>query len=395
MKKILILGAGVYQVPLIRRAKAMGLYVTAASRPGPYPGFSLADEVWPYDTTDTAAILKKASETGIDGVCTTGTDVAVRTIGVLNETLGLTGIRSRAARILTDKALMKEAFRGRVSSTPFRVIRKDSDIEEAVSELGFPLMVKACDVSGSRGILRVERYEEVMPAVMEARRVTSADHILMERAAAGVEIGLDGYIRNGKAVLSLPHVKYVEHAGAVTVPVGHSFPYRAPQKILSELSDQLQRIADASGMTDGAVNCDIMVSKDGVTVIEAGGRCGATGIPELIGMHTGIDYYEQILKGALGEEPDFTAVKARPCISRLLMSPFDGVVDSVDEEMLDRVRKKTGADISIDVKPGDQVCAMRNGTDRIGQILLYSGSEQEALQAARGALSCIHITRMV
>ena len=41
--KIMILGAGVYQVPLIRRARERGLYTLAVSIPGNYPGFAWAD----------------------------------------------------------------------------------------------------------------------------------------------------------------------------------------------------------------------------------------------------------------------------------------------------------------------------------------------------------------
>ena len=59
-KKLLILGAGVYQVPLILKAKEMGLYTIAASYAGPYPGLAIADEVWEIDTTDYHHLLQKA-----------------------------------------------------------------------------------------------------------------------------------------------------------------------------------------------------------------------------------------------------------------------------------------------------------------------------------------------
>ena len=58
MKKILILGAGIYQVPLIKKAKEMGLYTIVASIPGNYPGFSYADKVVYENTTSADAILK-------------------------------------------------------------------------------------------------------------------------------------------------------------------------------------------------------------------------------------------------------------------------------------------------------------------------------------------------
>ena len=45
-QKIMILGASVYQVPLILTARKMGLYTIVASIPGDYPGFALADKVY-------------------------------------------------------------------------------------------------------------------------------------------------------------------------------------------------------------------------------------------------------------------------------------------------------------------------------------------------------------
>ena len=57
MKKLMIMGAGIYQVPLIRKAKDMGIYTIAVSIPGNYPGFAVADEVchingWNRDRRD-------------------------------------------------------------------------------------------------------------------------------------------------------------------------------------------------------------------------------------------------------------------------------------------------------------------------------------------------------
>ena len=57
MKKILILGAGIYQVPLILTAKKLGIYTIVASIPGNYPGFELADKVYYENTTDFEKIL--------------------------------------------------------------------------------------------------------------------------------------------------------------------------------------------------------------------------------------------------------------------------------------------------------------------------------------------------
>ena len=107
MKKLMIMGAVIYQVPLIRKAREMGIYTIAVSIPGNYPGFAVADEVCHINTVDYEAVLKVAREKQIDGIVTAGTDVAVITIGKVCDELGLKGLSFEAARIASDKMLMK------------------------------------------------------------------------------------------------------------------------------------------------------------------------------------------------------------------------------------------------------------------------------------------------
>ncbi len=107
MKKIMILGAGIYQVPLIKTAKRLGITSVVVSIPGNYPGFELADKVYYEDTTDYETILEIAKKEQIDGIVTAGTDVAVITIGKVCDELGLCGLTFDAAKIAANKILMK------------------------------------------------------------------------------------------------------------------------------------------------------------------------------------------------------------------------------------------------------------------------------------------------
>ena len=110
MKKIMILGAGIYQVPLIKTAKRLGLYTIVVSIPGNYPGFALADKVYYENTVDDEKILEIAKEEQIDGIITTGTDVCVITIGKVCDAMGLSGLSYEAAQIAVDKMLMKTKY---------------------------------------------------------------------------------------------------------------------------------------------------------------------------------------------------------------------------------------------------------------------------------------------
>lgn len=63
----MILGASYSQLPLYEAARKLGAATVAASTPGDWPGFAVADESVYADITNPEAILKAAQEKGIDG----------------------------------------------------------------------------------------------------------------------------------------------------------------------------------------------------------------------------------------------------------------------------------------------------------------------------------------
>jgi len=182
VRKIIILGAGIYQVPLIQTAKQMGLYTIVVSVPGNYPGFALADKVYEISTTDQEAVLAVAMKEQISAIVTTGTDVAVSTIGYICKKMGLTGIPYEASRIVTDKALMKEAFRRYgVTTAAFEVVHSKKEACSAFHKIGAPAILKIVDKSGSRGITRVDTEARLLEAYTYAENCTDADHMVLER----------------------------------------------------------------------------------------------------------------------------------------------------------------------------------------------------------------------
>lgn len=185
-RKIMILGASVYQVPLILTARKMGLYTIVASIPGGYPGFALADKVYEINTVDKEGILKVCQEEQIDGICTTGTDVAVATIGYVCQEMGLAGVSEEAAVRATDKAQMKEAFaREGVAAAKFRKAYSYEEVCRAAEEIGFPVVVKRVDSSGSRGITIVNEPSGLREAYHNALDRSRKEYVLVEEKLEG------------------------------------------------------------------------------------------------------------------------------------------------------------------------------------------------------------------
>ena len=65
-KKILILGAGQCQMPIIERCKRMGHTVLVSSVPGPYPGIQAADTAYHFDVRNKEALLRIARKEQIE-----------------------------------------------------------------------------------------------------------------------------------------------------------------------------------------------------------------------------------------------------------------------------------------------------------------------------------------
>lgn len=392
MKKILILGASIYQVPLIQTAKRLGFYTIVASIPGEYPGFALADKVYYINTVDKEAILKAAMEEQIDGICTTGTDVAVATIGYVCERMGLAGVSEAAAVRATDKAEMKKAFeQHQVSASKFRIVKTLEEVYAAAEEIGFPVVVKRVDSSGSRGITIVREKEGLAKAFEDALSRSYKDYALVEEMLGGTEIGVDGVVQGGRLVFLAPHEKFVYSSEKITIPAGHGFPYRGSQKVLQEIEKQMKRAVEALGLDNCSINADVFVDGDNVYVIEMGGRTGATCIPELISMYHGFDFYEKILENALGEPLDFTPEQdGFPCMAKLLMSPVNGTITDIDEKSLARIRQ-SGNQVVLDFPVGHPVEEMENGTTRIGHVVARADSVEELDEVVSSVYGCIEV----
>lgn len=392
MKKLLILGAGVYQVPLIRTARRMGLYTIVTSIPGDYPGFRYADKAYHVNTIDREAVLEIAKEERIDGICTSGTDVAITTISYVCSRMGLSGVPEHAALCATNKAKMKKAFRdGGVRAARFTVVRSPEETLAAAEKTGFPVMVKRVDSSGSRGITLVKEKSGIAEAFAEALRASRADYALVEDVLHGVEIGVDGVVHGGKLVFLAPHEKFVYRSDRITIPVGHGFPYRGLETVQREIRAQMERAVNALGLDECSVNADVFVDGEQVSLIEIGARTGATCIPELISMYYGFDFYEKIIQNALGMEVSFApGHEPRPCMAKLLMSPVDGRITSVDEEALDRIRQG-GAEIKLDYPVGHAVERMINGTTRIGHVIAAADKVETLDEIMADVYRCIRV----
>lgn len=362
MKKILILGAGVYQLPLIKKAREMGLKTIVVSIKGNYPGFKEADKVYYINTTDKNSLLEIANKEKIDAIVTAGTDVAVKSIGYICDKLHLPGVSFTAAEKVTNKYLFKKAIYGKVR-TP-KAIRWDLNGENPKVECKMPFMLKVVDSSGSRGIYKVKNQEEFNRYINELTQFTKEKYVLVEELLEGEEIGCEAIVANKRVIAILPHRKILTSA-KTNIPIGHVFPSKFDKDILDDIEQQMRSAISVLGLDNCVVNADIILSDGKAFIIDFGARCGATGIPEAIKMSTGNDMYEVIIRLALGSPVDqFKWDYKRVAASKLLYSDKSGFIRQQNSIPIEE-----GAIVQFDNQIGDYVEHFQTGQQRLGMIV--------------------------
>lgn len=389
MKKLMIMGAGIYQVPLLKKAKEMGIYTIAVSIPGNYPGFEVADQVCYENTVDYEKVLEIAKREKIDGIVTAGTDVAVITIGRVCDEMGLSGLSFEAAKIASNKILMKKKYEEYgVRTARFRELSFEDDMYEKVKELNFPLIFKAIDSSGSRGIIRVNALEEFEAARSVVKSITRNQSFIIEEFVEGEEFGAQAFVYHGEVKFILPHGDYV-FQGDTGVPVGHFAPYNLDETVIDDMKVQLTNAVRAMGLDNCAINADFILKDNQTYVLELGGRSGATCLAELVSIYYGYDYYERLILAALGEEVEFPQTQAVPNASMLLRSDRDGVITSIEN------RNQPDDDIyeiQFDYKVGDPVKKFHVGPHRIGHVVTKGDTLEGAVDKLHEVLEHIKIT---
>ncbi len=102
MKRIMILGASILQLPAIIKAKEMGLQVIAVDMDKDAIGFKNADICLEISTIDIPKILDAANQYRIDGIMTIASDLPMMAVTTVAEALGLNAISQNTAKKATN-----------------------------------------------------------------------------------------------------------------------------------------------------------------------------------------------------------------------------------------------------------------------------------------------------
>lgn len=385
MKKILMLGGSMQQIPAIVQAKEKGLYTITCDYLPENPGHKYSDEFHNVSTTDKQAVLELARKLDIDGIVAYASDPAAPTAAYVAQELGLPGNPYESVEILTQKDLFRDFLQKNGFNTPKAC--GYTTYEQALADIDgfkFPVMVKPVDSSGSKGVVKIENKSELNAAVDEALSYSRSKRIVVEEfiEKKGYQISGDGFSVDGKLVFtSYGNELYSGKGTREYVALGEFWPSLISDELKKKVDDELQKLIKALGMKTCAYNIEVILDKnDDVYVLELGPRNGGSYIPQLIKYATGVDLIDYTLRAAVGEDcSDLDFAETKGCYSNyMIYSTVSGKFDRLwfDEKF----EKNNLLDVYCTYSVGDDVQAYQNTTHSLGTIIFKADSVEEMIE---------------
>lgn len=384
-KKLLVLAAGILQVPVIKKAKEIGYYVIAADgNPNAY-GFQYADKVICADITNEEVMLKIARKEHVDGVIHPCSEVSMKVMGRINDELKLSGITKEQAIRATNKHLMRKAFEKGNAPSPKSILTESA--EDAWNHLQNDFftdsILKPSRNSGSRGIAKVTRdmpKEDFVKAYNIALEESRDKSVLIEQFIEGPEFSIEIIVWNGKVnVLTVTDKKTT--GAPHFVELGHNQPSCFSTEEVEILKAAAVVGVKALGVNNCACHAEAKLMDGKAYLMEIGARLGGDFIStELTHLSTGIDMIAAAINCALGVEPCLEPSEEKHGVCIRYFCPKPGKLVNIDKiESLNDSRVYLW---ELYRKVGEIIPEVTSSLSRSGHVIVKEDTPQKAIELA-------------
>ena len=384
--KVMIIGAGKFQVPIIEQAKKMGLFTIVVSIPGDYPGFSKADKFYEIDARDKEKILEIAVQENIRGILTDQTDISVPSVAYVAEKLGLPGVGYDCALRFTNKYVMRK-FCEKMSIPVPRNFQSSSfqKAKKQARQLSFPIVVKPVDSQGSRGVRKINNVNEIYEKFSYAQSFSNSGYVVIEEYFSGREVVVQGFVSDYEFTNLVIGDRYYFNLDDMFIPSQTIFPSnlsnRLKQKVLNLNSKLIKSFMPKFGITHSEFLID--EKNENVCLVETSIRGGGVFISsDLIPLSCGINVNELLIRLAIGQNVKIDQKKLyHRAAAYLCFYLPEGIIRRISG--VEKIKKMPEVyELHLqNVEIGEKSKPIKDKTSRLGPILV-AGIDRESCQKA-------------
>ncbi len=381
-KKLMLLGGIRYLLPVIKAAHEQGYYVITADYIPDNIAHKYSDEYVNVSIIDKEAVLKVAQEKQIDGIMSFGVDPGVVAASYVQNKMGLPSFGPfESVEILQNK----DKFRDFLTKNGFNVPKAKgfSTIEDAMSEkywFPWPCIVKPTDSAGSKGVTRVDKPEELKPALEYAFEHSISGHVIVEEFLdkKGCSSDTDSYAQDGVLkFVSFSAQRFDANATNPYTPAAYSWPSTFTKEEEDYLTNEIQRLISLLNLKTAVFNIEVRVSTNGKPyIMELTPRGGGNRLCEMLHYATGVDLITAITRAIVGDEPE--KIEQKPYNGHwaevILHADKDGIYQDIE---IDKSLPAEVVEKDLWVKPSDYVHGFEGANNAIGTLVLNFNSAEE------------------
>jgi len=384
-KRLLVLAAGILQIPVIKKAKDIGYYVIAADGDENAMGLQYADKAVVANITSEEDMLQIAKDLNVDGVIHPCSEVSMNVMGRINDELHLSGISKEMAIRATNKHLMRIAFEeyGAPSPKSYCTTAASEAWDIFSNKFETNAILKPSRNSGSRGIAKIGcgiTQNEFTELYERAYNESRDKQVLIEEFIEGPEFSVEIIVWQGKVnVLTVTDKKTT--GAPYFVELGHNQPSVFPTEIVNAVETAAVQGVEALKLNNCACHAEIKVQNGKAYIMEIGARLGGDFIStELTHLSTGIDMVAAAINVALGIEPNLEPTEEKHGVCIRYFCPKPGILEQIcNIEILNQIGVYNW---EIYRKIGDIIPIVTSSLCRTGHVIVKEKDPQKAINLA-------------
>lgn len=390
-KRILVLGAGIFHIPIFAQLKSAGFKVFIADKNPNAPGASCGDVFRPVDITDISSIQKYVEEEKIDGIMPLN-ERGVLCAATVSHHLGLRGLDPQNAWACIDKGSMRTRWKEAGLSIPaFEMVYNQDELTSAAERVGYPLVLKPTDNGGSgRGISIVRKEKELEEAYQFALPYINQGAILVESFFEGVELTVETFSLDGEVYFLAMSDK--EKPDLKTrVAMSLNYPANISEEQEKMVKREVKEALLSLGISGGMAHTEVIVSEDKMILVETGARGGGGHIfHTIIEAVSGISAPVLYAQWLCGEEIQMPEIQKKGAVYRFLETPR-GILKAITG--LEEIKQLPYLlDAGMVKQIGEEVGNLENSQHRAGHLVVSGKDRAQALERAKEAASKITFT---
>jgi biotin carboxylase len=396
-KKLMLLGGLRYLKPVIDAAHKQGYYVITADYLPNNIAHKWSDEYCNVSIIDKEAVLREAQRLKIDGIMSFACDPGVVAANYVQNKMGLPSFGPfKSVEILQNK----DKFRAFLAKNGFNVpwAKGFDSVEAAMQEIywyPWPVIVKPTDAAGSKGVTRVDKAEDLKPALEYAIQHSISGHIIVEEFIdkQGCSSDTDSMSIDGKLkFVSFCAQRFDAEAVNPYTPAAYSWPSTFTKEQEEYLTSEIQRLITLLNLKTVVYNIEVRVAPNGKPyIMELTPRGGGNRLCEMLRYATGVDMITAITRAMVGD-PILEPIEQKPYNGHwaeiILHADESGVFDHLE------ISKELPAEIvekDLWVEKGDKVEGFEGANNAIGTLVLKFQTAEDLEKAITNQRSWLKV----